>query len=124
MTHIFHSGAFVQQCFAVHPLCIGLKRFENHGKLVFTCSSCRMAHHVTVDHVAARVAIVLDAPNDPVRPTLDEGAAALNQCIVEHAGAVSIRELDVLRESMGMRCAQCRRIFDLHIAACETRQKT
>ena len=123
MTQVFHSGAFVQQCFAVHPLCVTLKRFESQNKLVFTCSSCRMAHHVTVNEVIARVSIVMDAPDDPVRPTGDEAPIVLDRCIVEHAGSVSIREMDVLQDTMGLRCAQCRRVFDLRIASCETRQK-
>jgi Ethanolamine utilization protein EutJ (predicted chaperonin) len=123
MAQVFRSGAFVQQCFAVHPLCVTLKRFEDRNKLVFTCSSCRMAHHVSVNHVVARVSIVMDAPDDPVQPARDDPAAVLDRCIVEHAGAVTIRELDVLQDSMGLRCGQCRRVFDLRIASCESRQK-
>lgn len=123
MAQVFRSGAFVQQCFAVHPLCLTLKRFEDQNKLVFTCSSCRMAHHVAVDQVIARVSIVMDAPDDPVRPAHEEPAAVLGRCIVEHAGAVTIREMDVLQDTMGLRCGQCRRVFDLHIASCESRQK-
>jgi Ethanolamine utilization protein EutJ (predicted chaperonin) len=123
MTQVFHSGAFVQQCFAVHPLCVTLKRFENQNKLVFTCSSCRMAHHVMINSIVARVSIVMDAPDSPVRTTGDEAPLVLDHCIVEHAGAVSIREMNVLHDTMGLRCAQCRRVFDLRIASCETRQK-
>jgi hypothetical protein len=82
-----------------------------------------MAHHIEVDNVTARVSVVTDAPDDPVRPVVDEAVAALDRCIVEHAGAVTIRELNVLGEAMGLRCAQCRRVFDLHIASCESRQK-
>jgi hypothetical protein len=123
MGQVFHSGAFVQQCFAVHPLCLILKRFEDHGKLVFTCSSCRMAHHINVKQVIARVSIVMDAPGDPVQSAPDEPAKVLDHCIVEHAGAVSIREMDVLEDLMGLRCGQCRRVFDLQIESCETRQK-
>ena len=39
----------------------------------------------------------MDAPDDPVQPARDEPVAVLNRCIVEHAGAVSIREMDVLQ---------------------------
>jgi hypothetical protein len=73
--------------------------------------------------VTARVSVVTDAPDDPVRPVVEEAVAALDRCIVEHEGAVTIRELNVLDEAMGLRCAQCRRVFDLHIASCESRQK-
>jgi hypothetical protein len=78
---------------------------------------------VTINHVIARVSIVMDAPDDPIRPAQQEPVAVLDQCIVEHAGAVTIREMDVLQDTMGLRCGQCRRVFDLRIVTCESRQK-
>jgi hypothetical protein len=123
MTQVFHSGAFIQQCVAVHPLCISLKRFEEQNKLVFTCSSCRMAHHVTIDSVMARLSIAMDAPDPSARPSREAAAGMLATCIVEHTGAVLIRELDVIQDRLGLRCATCRRVFDLHTVTFETRQK-
>lgn len=123
MTQVFHSGAFIQQCVAVHPLCISLKRFEEQNKLVFTCSSCRMAHHVTVDSVVTRVSIAMDAPDPSAPPSPEAAAGILATCIGEHTGAVTIRELDVIQDRLGLRCATCRRVFDLHAVTFETRQK-
>jgi hypothetical protein len=54
----FQSGAFVQQCFAVHPLCLSLKRIDEQGRLIVACTSCRMMHHMAADQVVARVAAV------------------------------------------------------------------
>jgi hypothetical protein len=54
----FQSGAFVQQCFAVHPLCLSLKRIDERGDSIIACTSCRMMHHMAADQVVARVAAV------------------------------------------------------------------
>lgn len=123
MTQVFHSGAFIQQCVAVHPLCVTLKRFEEQNKLVFTCSSCRMAHHVTIDSIVVRVSIAMDAPDASSPPPPEAAAGILTACIGEHTGAVTIRELDVIQDHLGLRCATCRRVFDLHTVTFETRQK-
>ncbi|MET0514130.1 MAG: hypothetical protein ABW047_02195 [Nitrospiraceae bacterium] len=123
MTQVFHSGAFIQQCVAVHPLCISLKRFEEQNKLVFTCSSCRMAHHIIVDSIVARTSIAMDSPDLPAPPSLETDAGVLTTCINEHTGAVTIRGLDVIQDRLGLRCATCRRVFDLHAVTFETRQK-
>ncbi len=47
MAEIIRSGAFLQQCWSVHPLCLTVKRVEPDRIVVLTCSSCRMVHRVT-----------------------------------------------------------------------------
>ena len=49
MAEIIRSGAFLQQCWSVHPLCLTVKRVEPERIVVLTCSSCRMVHRVTTD---------------------------------------------------------------------------
>ena len=105
------------------PALHSLKRFEEQNKLVFTCSSCRMAHHVTVDSVVTRVSIAMDAPDPSAPPSPEAAAGILATCIGEHTGAVTIRELDVIQDRLGLRCATCLRVFDLHTVTFETRQK-
>ena len=56
MAQRFQSGAFVQQCFAVHPLCLSLKRLDEQGRLIIACTSCRMMHQMVSGQVVARVA--------------------------------------------------------------------
>ena len=56
MAQRFQSGAFVQQCFAVHPLSL-LKRIDEQGRLVVACTSCCMMHLATVGQVVGRAAI-------------------------------------------------------------------
>lgn len=124
MTQRFQSGAFVQQCFAVHPLCLSLKRIDDQGRLVVGCTSCRMMHLMTADQVVGRVAAVplggeLDSPN--AMPTAKE---SLESCLRAHPVSVTIRELDVIRDTVGLRCGECRRIFDMQVSAFESLQKS
>ncbi len=126
----YQSGAFVQQCFAVHPLCLSLKRIDDEGRLLVACTSCRMMHlsmmHLMVpEQVVARVAVVPlggEAVGGKAAPTTAK--ELLTACLQEHAMAVTIRELDVIRDSVGLRCAECRRMFDLQISTFESHQKS
>ena len=120
----FQSGAFVQQCFAVHPLCLSLKRIDETGRLIIACTSCRMMHHMAADQVVARVAAVPvdgDMSGAKALPTAKE---LLEACLQAHPVSVTIRELDVILDSIGLRCAECRRIFDLQVSVFETHQKS
>ncbi|MBA5872073.1 MAG: hypothetical protein GDA68_19055 [Nitrospira sp. CR2.1] len=124
MTQRFQSGAFVQQCFAVHPLCLALKRIDDQGRLVVACTSCRMMHLMTADQVVGRVAAVplggeVDSPD--AMPTAKE---SLESCLRAHPVSVTIRELDVIRDTVGLRCGECRRIFDMQVSAFESLQKS
>jgi hypothetical protein len=124
MGQVYQSGAFIQQCFAVHPLCLALKRIEDDGRLIIICTSCRMVHHVLVEDVVTRVAAVpADAP-DLNRAPPTTARDVLTACAVSHPVAVTIREMDVIRDSVGMRCAECRRVFNLQVAAFESHQKS
>ncbi|HET9961890.1 MAG TPA: hypothetical protein VFQ34_06115 [Nitrospiraceae bacterium] len=124
MGQVYQSGAFIQQCFAVHPLCLALKRIEDSGRMIIVCTSCRMVHHVLVDEVTARVAAVpADAPElNRVVPTTARDV--LSACALNHPVAVTIREMDVIRDSVGLRCAECRRVFNLQVAGFESHQKS
>jgi hypothetical protein len=120
----FQSGAFVQQCFAVHPLCLSLKRIDEEGRLVIACTSCRMMHLMATDQVVARVAAVPlggEMTSAKAAPTAKE---LLGACLQTHPVSVTIRELDVIRDSVGLRCADCRRMFDLHVSMFESHQKS
>ena len=55
MAEIIRSGAFLQQCWSVHPLCLTVKRVEPERIVVLTCSSCRMVHRVTTGVITRQV---------------------------------------------------------------------
>ena len=120
----FQSGAFVQQCFAVHPLCLTLKRMDGEGRLLVACTSCRMTHQMVTEQVVARVAAVPlggEVISAKAMPTAKE---LLASCIHTHPEAVTIRELDVIRDNVGLRCSECRRMFDLQVSTFESHQKS
>jgi hypothetical protein len=124
MAQRFQSGAFVQQCFAVHPLCLSLKRIDENGRLVIACTSCRMMHLMRPDQVVGRVAAVPlggEVESPKVVPTARE---SLEDCLRAHPVSVTIRELDVIRDTVGLRCGECRRIFDMQVSTFESHQKS
>ncbi|GKS57116.1 hypothetical protein YTPLAS18_06430 [Nitrospira sp.] len=124
MAQIFHSGAFVQQCFAVHPLCLSVKRYEGSDRMVLTCTSCNMSHRLTVGEVLARLMVVPSESGVPLTPESSVSPAEqLAHCAAEHAPALSVRAVDVVEELIGLRCGECRRVYELTIPAIETHQR-
>lgn len=120
----YQSGAFVQQCFAVHPLCLSLKRVDEEGRLVVACTSCRMMHLMMAGQVVARVAAVPLGGEVTSAKAIPTAKELLETCLQTHPVSVTIRELDVIRDSVGLRCGECRRMFDLHVSVFESHQKS
>ncbi len=122
MAEIIRSGAFLQQCWSVHPLCLKVKRVEPERIVVLTCSSCRMVHRVTTDAVTRQ-----DATGDSTSPVIDpaqpDGLPALKSCMGTHVSALSVREMDVFEDALWVRCAECRAQYDLSVSQFETHQK-
>ena len=122
MADVIRSGAFLQQCWSVHPLCLTVKRVEPDRIVVLTCSSCRMVHRVTADAVTRKASAV--APSSPESgPAQPDGLVALKSCLGTHAPALSVREMDVFQDAVWLRCAECRAQFDLAVSQFETHQK-
>lgn len=122
MAEIIRSGAFLQQCWSVHPLCLTIKRVEPERIVVLTCSSCRMVHRVTTD-VITRLASTADTFSSVPEPAQLDGLVALKMCLDAHATALSLREMDVFQDAVWVRCAECRAQFDLTVSQFETYQK-
>jgi hypothetical protein len=122
MADVIRSGAFLQQCWSVHPLCLTVKRVEPDRIVVLTCSSCRMVHRVTADAVTRKAsAVELSSPESG--PVQSDGLVALRICLGTHALALSVREMDVFQDAVWLRCAECRAQFDLAVSQFETHQK-
>lgn len=122
MAEIIRSGAFLQQCWSVHPLCLTVKRVEPERIVVLTCSSCRMVHRVTTESVTRQVSTGDSSVPEP-DPTRPDGLVALKTCMGTHAPALSLREMDVFQDAVWVRCAQCRAQYDLTVSQFETHQK-
>jgi hypothetical protein len=125
MGQVFRSGAFLQQCWSVHPLCLGVKRITAEHQLALACTSCRFAHYVTMNSVVVGAA----AASEEVAPSTDpltvrsEARTLLASCLQAHAAALSLREMDVFEDLVVIRCAECRRHYGVTVAAFETHQK-
>lgn len=123
MTNIVRSGAFLQQCWSVHPLCVAVKRMGDDRTVVLTCSSCRSAHHLTIDLVVPKdsagqgAAKIGETGEDISAETL------LSACIMTHRASLTLREMDVFQDLVVLRCADCRRHYGLHVSAFETHHK-
>jgi hypothetical protein len=50
-------------------------------------------------------------------------AALLADCTTQHAPALSVRLLDVMKDLVGLRCSECRRVYELHVHTFETHQR-
>jgi hypothetical protein len=122
MAEIIRSGAFLQQCWSVHPLCLTVKRVEPERIVVVTCSSCRMVHRVTTDSVARYVSTGDTSVPEPDTAQPD-GLVTLKICLSAHAPALSLREMDVFQDAVWVRCAECRAQYDLTVSQFETHQK-
>ncbi len=116
MAQIYKSGAFLQQCLAVHPLCVSLKRWDG-AVLVLACSSCKMAHRLTVSALVARESGAAPSPSG------QDAAGMLGACVTAHGAGVSAREMDVFRDLVVLRCADCRRHYDVTVVEFETHQR-
>jgi len=107
MAEIIRSGAFLQQCWSVHPLCLTVKRVEPERIVVLTCSSCRMVHRVTTGAIT-RQASAVDSSSPESGLVQPDGLVALKTCLGTHAPALSVREMDVFQDAVWVRCAECR----------------
>jgi hypothetical protein len=121
MARVFKSGAFIQQCFSVHPLCLSLHSFARSDLLVFTCTSCGMTHRVMVRALRSRLPVAL--ASEAERGAEEQAHACLARCATVHPLALAIREMDVVRDWVGLRCADCRRLYDVDAAGFETHQR-
>ncbi|OGW66514.1 MAG: hypothetical protein A3H49_06615 [Nitrospirae bacterium RIFCSPLOWO2_02_FULL_62_14] len=123
MGQVFKSGAFIQQCFAVHPLCLSLKSLHLPGGIIIRCTSCNMLHRLALRAIVLRVSAVRAIDDTAAAGTDRPAAAHLEDCVAAHLGALSVRAMDVVREEAGLRCGECRKMYDLEIVAVETHQR-
>jgi hypothetical protein len=119
MSPIYSSGAFLQQCFSVHPLCLSIKKLVSPAHLILSCSSCRMSHRVTVRALSTH----LPGQDQPMDQHGSQALDHLAACIDAHQAALGINVIDVVRDAAGLRCAECRRVFSVDVSMFETHQR-
>jgi hypothetical protein len=116
----FKSGAFIQQCFASHRLSLSLKKLALPDKMVLTCNACHLHHRLTVRAFTIHTPAGIHAPSVEMAENRQEPGELLARCVTAHSAALGVRAMDVVRDSAGLRCAECRRAYDLDVSAFET----
>ncbi|MBH0201797.1 MAG: hypothetical protein HP496_05725 [Nitrospira sp.] len=123
MTQIIRSGAFLQQCWSVHPLCVTAKRMTDENALVLICSSCKSAHYLTVAAVTSQASSAQHMAGEGTLQDEPSGEEFLKACVSTHHASLTLREMDVFQDLVRLRCADCRRLYELMVSAFETRHK-
>lgn len=118
MTQVIRSGAFLQQCWSVHPLCVTVKRMADDRTLVLICSSCKSAHHLSLGLVTSKASVGQEPSGEGT-----DGGALLHHCVAAHQSALTLREMDVFQDLVLLRCADCRRQYEVTVSSFETRQR-
>ena len=123
MAQVIRSGAFLQQCWSVHPLCVTVKRMTDEQVVVLSCSSCKSAHYLTTTNIVSKGPLTQGASGEDHVRNEPPGEEFLKACVSSHPAALSLREMDVFQDLVRLRCADCRRLYDLAVSTFETRQK-
>lgn len=123
MAQVIRSGAFLQQCWSVHPLCVTVRRMMDDCTLVLSCSSCKSAHYLTTRTVISKESSARRMSGEDLLGDEPSGEEFLKACVSTHSASLSLREMDVFQDLVRLRCADCRRLYDLSVATFETRQK-
>ncbi len=123
MVQIIRSGAFLQQCWSVHPLCVTVKRMTDENAVVLSCSSCKSAHYLTVTAVTSQKASAQQTAGEGTSGDEPPGEEFLKACVSTHHASLTLREMDVFQNLVRLRCADCRRLYELTVSAFETRYK-
>ncbi len=111
---IFNTGAFLQQCFAVHPLSLSFKMVTLPDKVGILCTNCNMRHRLTVTMFHARQQ---DAP------MAEDGAGhQLKLCAKSHSEDLRVSDVKVESDSVQLRCRECNRTYQFNVSLFETYQ--
>ncbi|MFY4727699.1 hypothetical protein [Nitrospira sp. BLG_2] len=123
MAQVIRSGAFLQQCWSVHPLCVTVKRMTDENMVILSCSSCTSSHHLRIATVTSKASVAqLMAGEDALRVE-PSGVEFLKACVSTHQASLTLREMDVFQDLVLLRCADCRRLYELTVESFETRHK-
>ena len=123
MAQVIRSGAFLQQCWSVHPLCVTVKRMTEEKAVVLSCSSCKSVHCLTTTMVISNGPSAQRMSDKDILQSELPGEEFLKACVSTHPASLTLREMDVFQDLVRLRCVDCRRLYDLSVAAFETRQK-
>jgi hypothetical protein len=139
----FKSGAFAQQCFSSHPHSLTFKSLTAFSpsttparpgvaisptcpepaetgsipiyRIVLTCNVCDMRHRFVIQTLTSRLG------RREERDT--EAISQLSSCATAHCLDLRVSNMDVINDSVALRCGECHRAYHLGVSAIETYQK-
>jgi hypothetical protein len=95
----------------------------DENAVVLSCSSCKSAHYLTVTAVTSQAASAQHIAEEGASGDEPPGEEFLKACVSSHHTSLTLREMDVFQDLVRLRCADCRRLYELAIVAFETRYK-
>ena len=84
-------------------------------RVVVTCNACDMRHRFVIQTLTARLG------QREERDT--EAMSQLSCCATAHCRDLRVSSMDVINDSIGLRCGECDRAYHLGVSAMETYQK-
>ncbi len=91
--------------------------------LVLSCSSCKSTHHLALGSVASTASSAQDPAGAGVAQAEASAEELLNACVTTHQASVTLRNMDVFQDLVLLRCADCRRQYEMTVSAFETHHK-
>jgi len=95
----------------------------DENAVVLSCSSCKSTHYLTVTAVTSQKASAQQMAGEGTSRDEPPGEEFLKVCVSTHHASLTLREMDVFQDLVRLRCADCRRLYELAIAVFETRYK-
>lgn len=95
----------------------------DENALVLICSSCKSAHYLTVATVTSQAASAQHMAGAGTSRDEQPGEEFLKACVSTHHASLTLREMDVFQDLVRLRCADCRRQYELTVSVFETRHK-
>lgn len=111
---VHKSGAFLQQCFAVHPLCLNVKLVSPPQIVGVLCTNCRMRHRLTLPQAP----VSTEASTEPANHEL----FLLQGCVQSHPHEVRVSLVHIEQSLVEFKCGSCQRTYELDVALFETHQ--
>ena len=109
---IFQSGAFIQQCHAVHPLSLSFKVFLFPDQIGVLCTNCNLRHRLTVKRVQAKVG----------EASMTEASQSLQRCVSRHPEALRLNGVNVEQDWIRFHCRECKKMYHMDVSLFETHQ--
>lgn len=108
---VYKSGAFLQQCFSVHPLSLDVKMVAPPESIGILCKNCLMRHRLTVQETVP----ASEESKDRVSQL-----ALLHECFHGHPEEIRLCKVHIEHQIVEIRCRPCRRTYTLGVVLFET----